>query len=229
MHPLAGVEGSLHLVVGNEARTLVERLGVRVCGDFDPVKALLSGKSDDIYYQFPSNSTPHPIGIYEEVFHLDRTIAHEPRGEPDDSGVGFHSDPRPPLGDALVGKQQMFRVRQEVIPVALIRQGGSPKHSAQSFQIGVDCTANSYGHYAIMAGSGDEHYVKGVLCGPSDSAGRRAAAQQVRAGGAAHYRPRCRDLRAVQPEATLRSMRSDGKTLTSCQSAVVGSAPRSSP
>jgi len=48
VHPLAGVEGGLDLVVGGEPGALVKRLSVWVCRDFEPLKSLSSGNIDDV-------------------------------------------------------------------------------------------------------------------------------------------------------------------------------------
>jgi len=121
VHPLAGVEGGLHLKVGGEPRTLVERASVWVCGDFKPDEPFRFGNIDYVDDELPPDASPHPIWIDEDIFHLDDVTCHQPGGEPDDSSFGMEGDPCTPLCHTAVSEHEISWMRQEVISVSPIR------------------------------------------------------------------------------------------------------------
>ena len=136
MHPYAGTERGLHVVVNDEADLGIERASVLVRGFLDPAGSAVGCDRDDIPDERPGSSTPHPGRIDEQVLEFYCTGSGKPGGEPDDDAIA-DSSPDSPLRHCKIRKLHDLGMREQLRPIAFIPERRPAKEVPE------------YGHVAL--------------------------------------------------------------------------------
>ena len=142
MHTLPWPEGGLNRTVCNEAKCVIEGVGVRVRRHSEALETAFCSDRRSVLHEVTADSVPHPVRINEQVLEFKDAINK-------DNGVETHDvstvrcNSGQPCGDAVPFQHQRLWVGEESIAVTLIGQRRPDEHIRQRRQVGRSAPADT--------------------------------------------------------------------------------------